>query len=106
MVPQIKETILAYNQAARTLTYAVTGLPAFITEARVHWALTAVDDRRARIHIDAHLELRGVRGLLLHVPLRLSLNREWKSTLADLKHYVEKGQTSPRKQRRLGTYER
>jgi hypothetical protein len=44
MVPAVEETILAYDEAGRTLTYAGAGLPRFVREARNQWSVISLDD--------------------------------------------------------------
>ncbi len=97
----VQETIVSYDEAARTLTYVGAGLPGFVEEARNRWQVIPVDDHRARVCVDATLELRGIIGPLLALPLRLRLAREGTKVLDDLKHYAEEGQPSPRKLRQL-----
>jgi len=101
MFPQVEETIVAYDESARTLTYAGARLPVFVSQARNRWRVTAIGDNRARVSVDATMELRGAAGWLLAVPLRVWLTREGRKTRDDLKHFVEHGQRSQRKQRRL-----
>jgi hypothetical protein len=98
MFPHVKETIVSYDEAGRTLTYTGAGLPAFVRVARNRWSVVAVDDR-ARVHVEATMELRGIIGRLLAVPLRVWLARGATRTLDDLKHHVERGRPSARKQR-------
>ena len=101
MFPHVDETIVSYDEAGRTLAYAGTGLPAFVGEARNQWSVVPLDEHRARVRVDAVITMRGVVGRLLAVPLRAWLAREGTKTLDDLKHYVEQGRPSARKQRRL-----
>jgi Polyketide cyclase / dehydrase and lipid transport len=100
IVPLVEETIVAYDEGGRTLTYTGAGLPHFVKEARNRWTVVAVDDRRARVRVEATIELRAV-GLLLAVPFRLWSARVGAKTLDDLKHYVEVGRPSRAKQRQL-----
>jgi hypothetical protein len=100
MVPLVEETIVAYDEAGRTLTYTGAGLPRFVKEARNRWTVVAVDDQRARVRVEATIELHAV-GHLLAVPLRLWAARVGAKTLDDLKHYVELGRPSRGKQRQL-----
>jgi Polyketide cyclase / dehydrase and lipid transport len=101
MFPHVEETIVSYDEGGRTLTYVGAGLPSFVGEARNRWHVAPVENGRARVRVDARLELRGIVGRLLAVPLRVWLAREGMKTLDDLKYYVEHGRLSPRKQRRL-----
>jgi hypothetical protein len=103
MVPLVEETIVAYDEAGRTLTYAGAGLPRFVREARNEWSVIPLDDQRARVRVEAIIEMRGIVGLLLAVPFRLWATRVGTKTLDDLKHYVELGRPSARKERQLAS---
>jgi hypothetical protein len=101
LVSAVEETILAYDEAGRTLTYAGAGLPRFVSEARNQWSVIPLHDQRALVRVEAITEMRGVVGRLLAVPFRLWAARVGAKTLDDLKHYVELGRPSTRKQRQL-----
>jgi hypothetical protein len=101
MFPQVEETLVAYDEAARTLSYVGAGLPTFVAEARNRWEVRAIDDHHARVRLDATVRLRGILGQLLALPFRLWARRSGARMLDDLKHYVEHGRPSPRKERQL-----
>ncbi len=102
LVPEVTEAIVAYDEAGRTLTYeAITGMPAFVTAARNRWRVTALDERRTRIAVEAQFEVRGVLGRLARWWILRQVGRTGRHLLDDLKHYVEHGAPSPRKQRQL-----
>jgi len=105
MIPRIEDTIVAYDDAARTLTYEAAGMPTFVGTAQNSWQVTAVDERRALARFDGVMETRGIVGRLLGLFLRVRLARESRRLLDDLKHFVETGRPSPRKQRQLGRSE-
>ncbi len=100
LMPEVTETIIAYDEGARTLTYEATaGMPAFVTRARNRWQVTAVDQRRARVAVAADLQARGLMGRLARWWLLAQVGRTGRHLLADLKHYVEHGTASTRKRR-------
>jgi hypothetical protein len=101
MVPLVEETIVAYDEAGRTLTYTGARLPRFVREARNEWSVIPLDDQRARVRVEAIIEMRGLVGRLLAAPFRLWAARVGAKTLDDLTQYVEQGQPSARKQRQL-----
>lgn len=102
MVPEAAETIVAYDEAGRTLTYEATaGLPGFVTVARNRWEVMGLGTRRARVAFEAQIEVRGLLGRLTWWLLVAQLGRTGRYVLDDLKHYVEHGEPSPRKQRQL-----
>jgi hypothetical protein len=99
MFPDVDETIVTYDEARRTLSYVGAGLPSFVAEARNRWEAIPIDDRQTRVRMDATVRTRGILGHLLAVPFRFWARRSGARMLDDLKHYVEHGQASPRKQR-------
>jgi len=101
LVPEVTERIVAYDEVRRTLTYEAEGLPRFIGAARNRWRVTALDDRRSRVDLDATLQVHGILGWVLYPLIRLQILRTTPRFLADLKHVVETGQPSQRKQRQL-----
>lgn len=102
LVPEVTETIVAFDDAARTLTYEATaGMPAFVTLARNRWQVTAEAGRRTRVSFAAELRVRGPLGCLARWWLLAQVGRTGRHLLDDLKHYVEHGTPSPRKRRHL-----
>lgn len=102
LVPRVTEVIVAYDDAARTLTYQATQTPAFITLARNRWHITPIDAGTARATYEGQFETRGILGRLARWWILAQVNRTGRYVLDDLKHYVEHGRPSPRKQRELG----
>jgi Polyketide cyclase / dehydrase and lipid transport len=102
MVAEVTETIVAFDGAARSLTYEATaGMPSFVTLARNRWQVTPEGDRRTRVTLVAELGVRGPAGRLLRWLLLTRVGRTGRYLLDDLKHYVEHGVPSPRKRRQL-----
>jgi hypothetical protein len=100
LAPEVTETVVVYDDTARTLTYQATaGLPAFLAMARNHWQVTALDGGRTEVRFTAQVEVRGLVGRLSWWVLLLRVRRSGRHLLADLKHYVEDGTPSPRKRR-------
>lgn len=100
--PEVTESIVAYDDTHRTLTYEATaGMPAFVTTARNQWRVTALDDNRTEVAFTARAEVRGVLGRLAWWVLLLQVDRTGRHLLADLKYYVEHDTPSPRKRRAL-----
>jgi hypothetical protein len=102
LVPEVTETVVAFDDAARSLTYEATaGMPSFVALARNRWQVTEEGDRRARVTFAAELAVRGPVGWLARWWLLARVGRTGRYLLDDLRHYVEHGVPSPRKQRRL-----
>jgi hypothetical protein len=99
-VPQVTETIVAYDEDARTLTYQATeGMPAFVSLARNTWHVMPLSDVQAQVSYAGEMEARGVLGALAKRLLLARAARDGRYLLEDLKHYAEHGEPSPRKRR-------
>jgi hypothetical protein len=98
IAPRVTETIVAYDDVARTLTYEGDGLPAFVTRARNRWRVPAIAPDRCVLSLDATVELRGAARTMAPA-LRVQFRREGRRVARDLKHYVERGEPSARKRR-------
>lgn len=95
-VPEVTETIVAFDDDARTLTYeATSGLPGFVARARNRWRVTPVTANRAEVSFHAELVARGPVGALARWWLLALVARDGRHLLADLKHYLEQGEASP-----------
>jgi hypothetical protein len=75
-------------------------MPRFVTVARNRWRVTPLDQTRSRVSFTAQLQVHGVAGQVPRWLLLLQVRRTGRFLLDDLKHYVEQGTASPRKQRR------
>ncbi|GAB3049970.1 hypothetical protein GCM10027053_06120 [Intrasporangium mesophilum] len=100
-VAEVTERIVSYDEAGRTLTYEAEGLPPFLRTARNRWRVTALGDQRSRVDLEAALQVHGVLGWVLYPVIRLQIAHITPGFLADLKHFVETGRPSRRKQRQL-----
>jgi hypothetical protein len=101
LVPHVTETIIGYDAAGRTLTYQASGMPAFVTTARNRWHITPIGDNASRVTYAGQFETRGIVGRLARWWILALINRTGRHVLDDLKHYIETGTPSPRKQRQL-----
>jgi YD repeat-containing protein len=99
MVPQVTETLVAYDDAGRTLTYHAAGLPTCVTTARNTWTVTPVDESHCRVTLDARFDTHGLLGALVRWLLLVQVGRTSRHLAEDLRHFVEHSTPSPRKQR-------
>jgi hypothetical protein len=99
LVPEVTETLIAYDDAGRTLTYQASGMPAFVALARNTWTVTPIDAHRCRVSLRAWFDTRGLLGLLGRWVILAQTRRTSRHLADDLRHYVETGIPSPRKQR-------
>ncbi|GIJ43968.1 hypothetical protein Val02_08540 [Virgisporangium aliadipatigenens] len=101
LVPRITETLVAYDDAARTLTYEAGGMPSFVTLARNTWSVTPMDETRCRVSLRARFDTRGPLGLLGRWVILAQARRAARHLAEDLRHVAETGTPSPRKRRQL-----
>jgi hypothetical protein len=101
VVAQVTETLVAYDEGTRTLTYEASGMPAFVTTARNTWTVAPLDEHRCSVTLDARFDTRGVLGALARWLLLLQVGRASRHLADDLRHYVEHGVPSRRKVRQL-----
>jgi hypothetical protein len=99
LVPEVAETLIAYDDAGRTLTYQASGMPAFVALARNTWTVTPIDAHRCRVSLRARFDTRGVLGLLGRWVILAQTRRTSWHLADDLRHYAETGTPSPHKQR-------
>lgn len=99
LVPEVTERIVAYDEVNHTFTYEAENLPSFLGAARNQWRVTALDDDRTAVSLEATLHVRGLLGRVMYLVLRLQIARTSPQFLQDLKHYIEHGRPSPCKQR-------
>jgi len=102
LISEVTETIVAYDETGRTLTYEATaGTPAFVTKARNRWQVTALDGQRTDVAFEAQVEVRGLLGRAVRWWILAQAGHEGRHILDDLKHYVEHSAPCPRKQQQL-----
>lgn len=100
-ITEITEALTDYDEEARTLTYtAAGGLPGPMAAARNTWAVHPLGPGRSRATMSAEVALS--RPWRLAAPaVGLVLRRVGRCTLRDLRHRVQTGGPTGRKQRQL-----
>jgi hypothetical protein len=101
LLPEVTETLITYDEVNRTLTYEASGMPTFVTIARNTWTATPIDQRRTRVTLEAQFDTRGLFGRFAQWAILAQVRRTTRYLGQDLRHYVEYGTPSPRKQAQL-----
>jgi len=104
-IPEITEFMVGYDDARRSLTYRITGLPRFITVAQDSWTVTPLPADRSLLRVETRVDTRGVLGALARWLLLAQIARSARHLGTDLGHFVAHGTPSPRKRRQLGRAE-
>lgn len=97
----VTETVVAYDDPNRSLTYQAQGMPSFVTTARNTWIVTPLDNNRCIVTLDAQFDTRDIIGAPARWVTLIQLGRTSRHLGGDLRHFVEEGTPSPRKQRQL-----
>jgi hypothetical protein len=100
---RIREKLVEFDPAARTLSYEVKeGFPFFVARGVNRWRL--VDQGgRTRVVSNAEIVTKGVIGALMSPMMKMQMSGMMRRTLEDLKHYVEIGVPHPRKQKAMAS---
>lgn len=97
-IKHITERLTAYDDAARSLTYAAeAGLPRYVLTARSTWWVQPLGPKRSRAWVSAEVKMSAaarIVGPMMQVAVRMLGRR----TLSELKYYAELGVPAPRKQ--------
>jgi hypothetical protein len=101
LVPRVTETLVAYDEANHTLTYEASGMPAFVTTARTPGPSLRSTNAAPGSACRPGSTPGGPLGLLGRWMILAQIGRTSRHLADDLRHYVETGQPSPRKQRQL-----
>lgn len=101
VMPTIRETLVSYDEANRTLTYEATGLPSIISKSLNTWTVTPLRDDSSRLALYARIDMNGLLGTALRPVVLAQVKRLFASYANDLQHYVLHGSPSPEKQRQL-----
>ncbi|MFT4805960.1 MAG: hypothetical protein ACI9YE_003190 [Psychroserpens sp.] len=81
------------------LSYTVTeGAPSFANKAGAEWALEIIDEHTSKASITVNLDLKDAIPEKKVSEVKSWLNESSNDMLEDLKHYVETGNSHPRKQ--------
>ena len=99
IVAEVTENLVAYDDANRSLTYEAAGMPSFVTTARNTWTVTPLDNDSCVVTLDAQFDTRGILGALARWIMLAQVGSTSRHLGDDLRHFVEHGRPSPRKQR-------
>jgi carbon monoxide dehydrogenase subunit G len=100
-IDRVEERLIAYDDAARTLTYvAASGMPGAVGAASNTWRVEPLGPDHSRVSTSAVVDVVGPARFATPL-LRLAFEVLGRRTLRDLEHYVECGVPSPRKERAL-----
>ena len=96
----LKETFTAYDEADRTFTFQVTGMPSFITLAQNTVEVRPLGSERSSVSLNIRMETNTV-GKVMGPMFAIKLKNTLDSFLTELKAFAERGELSSRKQKQL-----
>jgi hypothetical protein len=86
---EVRERIVAYDERAMDLSYELVDPPRLLAAARSRWQVTPIDGQRSRVRWEGAVELRGLLGRVVALPVRIGLQRLAARTVEDLRRHVE-----------------
>ena len=99
----VQETFIAYDEGAKTFTYAAEGGPFFMKSAHNSWRVKAIGDNKTEVSFSAQLELMPIFKMLMGWLLKRQLTAIVNDTTEELKYYIEEGKPHPRKVAKAAT---
>ena len=93
----LKETIVRYDEAGKSLSYRAEGLPSVVTEGVNTWAVHPSGNNHSVVSMRAEMTLKPGIGLVVGPVMKLQLGKALGQVVDELKYYVETGQLHPRK---------
>ncbi len=98
-----RETLLDFDPKRLTLKYQVEeGFPFFVERGVNRWTLTA-EGNSTCVQSFAEITTTGLVGMLMAPMMKMQLTALMRTSLEELKHYVETGTPHPRKARALAS---
>ncbi len=93
------ETFTAYDEQARTFTYAAEaeGQPGFIQEAFNTWALEPTGRQSCRLTMTIDMRLNRGFNTIMKLPMTVQMRRLLDLNLEELRYFIETGLPHPRK---------
>jgi hypothetical protein len=102
-VGEVRETIIRFDEAGRSMSYRADGLPGFVAEAVNNCSVIAQGPNRSVVAMRADFRPKGILGVIMVPLLKFQMGRLMREATEELRHYVETGQPHPRKQRANAT---
>ena len=96
----LKETFTHYDEAGKTFTFEVTGMPSFITLARNRVVAAPAGANATDVSLNISMETNAI-GKVMGPMFAIKLKNTLDAFLGELKAYVESGELSKRKQKQL-----
>lgn len=96
----IKETFTAYSEKNKQYTFAVDGMPSFITLAQNTVTVRPISASKSEVSLKIEMQTNAI-GKVMGPMFRIKLSSTVDGFLADLKVYAETGSISPKKRKQL-----
>ena len=96
---KLTETVMAYDPAARQITYLVKGekMPGFVRHMENHWQFNDAGDGSSEIKMRLNGDLAFPFNVLMGWMMKIQLGKDLRSNIEELIHFAENGQPHPRK---------
>ena len=104
---KISERLTNYNQDKQCLTYEVSdGMPSFITHASNEWSVVPISVNQSILRMKANFRSKGILGVLMNGLMKNKMNDTLETVLNDAKIYLETGEISAAKRKRMDHLEK
>ncbi len=99
---KISERLIKYHQDKQYLAYEVTdGMPSFVTHASNEWSVHPHSVNQSILRMQANFKSKGILGALMNGLMKKKMNDTLETVLNDAKIYLETGEISAAKQKRI-----
>lgn len=95
----VKETITAFDAQNNRFTYAVSGLPGFVTKMNNTWAITEAGPGKSKLTLLVDMDTNAFPGTLMEPIMRRKLASTLDDFTEEFKLWVEQRQISPAKKK-------
>ncbi len=104
---KISERLIKYDQNKQHLAYEVTeGMPSFVTHASNEWSVHILNANQSKLRMQANFRSKGILGILMNGLMKKKMNETLETVLKDAKIYLETGEISTAKRKRMDHLEK
>lgn len=95
----VKETITAFDANRNSFTYAVSGLPGFVTRMNNTWTISEAGPGKSKLSMAVDMDTNAFPGTIMEPIMKRKLSSTIDEFVEEFKLWVEKRQISPAKKK-------
>ena len=102
------ERIVHYDQAQKEITWSakIDKMPSFLLGLQNALKVEGISENSCRVSTNITADLKGLRGILLGIPIKNNFTKILKGFMKDWKTYAETGEVSETKKREIAKLEK